>query len=49
MTITTPPNYKRPSSIQFNEELTPKNSSYSDSTQAPKKKNHTDENNTDKK
>ena len=48
MTITTPPNYKRPVSVLFNEELTTKTSLYSDFTQAPKKRNHTDESNTDK-
>ena len=48
MTITTLPNYKRPASILFNEELTAKHSPYSDSTQAPKKINHSDESNTNK-
>ena len=48
MTITTTPNYKHPASILFNEELTPKNYPYSDSTQAPKKRNHFDESNTNK-
>ena len=37
-----------PVSILFNEELTPKTFPYSDSTQVPKKRNHTDESNTDK-
>ena len=48
MTITTTPKYKRIASILSNEELIPKNSSYSDTTQAPKERNHTDESDTDK-
>ena len=49
MTITTPLNCKRTSSILFNEEMNPKLSPYSAYTQAPKKRNRNDENNTDNK
>ena len=49
MTITTPLNYKRTSSILFNEVMNPKLSPYSAYTQSPKKRNNNNENNTDNK